>query len=538
MSILKPQTIVETSLPGEVGMRSRLIKAVTATTIAIAAIVTQPILTHSLESLTNVFPTTANAKNYLKINKIGTVQRVKLGWNKSMVVDLPTGAHDIMVANPRVADAITRTSKRLYVFAKQVGETNIFVFDAAGRQILSLDLAIERDIAGVEENIRKYVPGSNVKVEMINDNVILTGTVPTPQSATRVVELARVFVTGGEATTNQFDSESDNSSSGTTIIFEDDDRQSSQIVNLLQIEAEDQVYLKVTIAEIQRTIVKQLGINLSAAGALGGIVVGAVTDYTNVFNKNLSGTRLSASHTSGSDSIEALINAMDQAGVMRTLAEPTLTAISGETANFKVGGEYWISDGKDESEDGVTYNSRQVEYGVGLTFTPTVLSPGRISLKIKTEVSEPTSESSYSAPGAVNGFRGAVPSAPRVSIRRREADTTVELPSGGSMVIAGLVKDDVRQSISGFPGLRKIPVLGALFGSREFERYETELVIIVTPYLVRPVARQKLVRPDDNFFPASESAGIFLGQVNRIYGNADNKQPTTRYHGKVGFIYK
>ncbi len=505
-------------------MRSRFNKTLAVAVFAIAAVVLQP--------LTNVFPTSANAKNYLKINKVGTIQRVKLGWNKSMVIDLPTEAHDIMVANPRVADAITRTSKRLYVFAKQVGETNIFVFDAAGRQILSLDLAIERDIAGVEENIRKYVPGSNVKVEMINDNVILTGTVPTPQSATRVVELARVFVTGGEATTNQFDSETENNGTGTTIVFEDDSRQSSQIVNLLQIEAEDQVYLKVTIAEIQRTIVKQLGINLSAAGALGGIVVGAVTDYTNVFNKNLSNNGLSGFRTNGSDSIEALVNAMDQAGVLRTLAEPTLTAISGETANFKVGGEYTVSDGKTESEDGVTYQSRQVEYGVGLTFTPTVLSPGRISLKIKTEVSEPTSESSYNIP------RGSVSSAPIVSIRRREADTTVELPSGGSMVIAGLVKDDVRQSISGFPGLRKIPILGALFGSREFERYETELVIIVTPYLVRPVARQKLVRPDDNFFPASDSAGIFLGQVNRIYGNVDNKQPATRYHGKVGFIYK
>ncbi|MCP4182089.1 MAG: type II and III secretion system protein family protein [Hyphomicrobiales bacterium] len=506
-------------------MRFRFNKTLAVAVFAITAVVLQP--------LTNVSPTSANAKNYLRINKIGTTQRVKLGWNKSMVIDLPYDAHDIMVANPRVADAVTRTSKRLYVFAKQVGETNIFVFDAAGRQILSLDLAIERDIAGVEENIRKYVPGSNVKVEMINDNVILTGTVPTPQSASRVVELARVFVTGGEATTNQFDSQAV-SSSGTTIVVseERDDRQTSQIVNLLQIEAEDQVYLKVTIAEIQRTIVKQLGINLSAAGALGGIVVGAVTDYTNVFNKNLSGTGLSGFRANGSDSIEALVNAMDQAGVLRTLAEPTLTAISGETANFKVGGEYTISDGKTESVDGVTYQSRQVEYGVGLTFTPTVLSPGRISLKIKTEVSEPTSESSYSIP------KGAVSSAPIVSIRRREAATTVELPSGGSMVIAGLVKDDVRQSISGFPGLRKIPILGALFGSREFERYETELVIIVTPYLVRPVARQKLVRPDDNFFPASDSAGIFLGQVNRIYGNVDSKQPATRYHGKVGFIYK
>ncbi len=516
-------------------MRSRLSKTLALATFAISAVVAQPFLVNSKGPVSfAIFSSTAHAKNYLKVNRVGASQRIKLGWNKSMVIDLPADAHDIMVANPRVADAITRTSRRLYVFAKEVGETNIFVFDAAGRQILSLDLAIERDIVGVEENIRKYVPGSNVKVEMINDNVILTGTVPTPQAATRVVELARIFVTGGEATTNQFDQQAESSSGGTTIVFEDDERQTSQIVNLLQIEAEDQVYLKVTIAEIQRTIVKQLGINLSAQGTFGGIVSGAIGDYTNVLNKAISNTGLSGRYDHGGvgDHIEALIDAMDQAGVMRTLAEPTLTAISGETASFKVGGEYSVSDGKTESEDGVTYESRQVEYGVGLTFTPIVLAPGRISLKIKTEVSEPTSEGSYNIP------RGAVSSAPMVSIRRREADTTVELPSGGSMVIAGLVKDDVRQSISGFPGLRKIPVLGALFGSREFERYETELVIIVTPYLVRPVARQKLARPDDNFVPPSDAAGIFLGQVNRIYGSVDSNPPVGRYHGKVGFIYK
>ena len=512
-------------------MRSRLYKAIAIATFGVTAVLALPLL--SQHFATDLFAPIANAasKGYLKINKVGSSQRIKLGWNKSMVIDLPRDAHDIMVANPRVADAITRTSRRLYVFAKEVGETNIFVFDSKGRQLVSVDLVIERDIAGVEGHIRKYVPGSNVTVEMINDNVILTGTVPTPQAATKVVELARVFVTGGEATTNQFDSENESTGSGTTIVFEDDERQQSQIINLLQIEAEDQVYLKVTIAEIQRTIVKQLGINLSVAAGIGNIAVGAITDYTNIFSKSLSNTGLSGSYTNGSDNIEALINAMDQAGVMRTLAEPTLTAISGETASFKVGGEYNILDGISDGE----FSLNKVEYGVGLQFTPTVLAPGRISLKIKTEVSEPTAEGTFSAS---SGRSSLSPSIPFVSIRKREADTTVELPSGGSMVIAGLVKDDVRQSISGFPGLRKLPVLGALFGSREFERFETELVIIVTPYLVRPVARQKLARPDDNFTPPSDYAGIFLGQVNRIYGAADKTAPEGAYHGKVGFIFK
>ncbi|MEZ5799403.1 MAG: pilus assembly protein N-terminal domain-containing protein [Nitratireductor sp.] len=165
----------------------------------------------------------ADSKNYVKINAnaIGTNRRLNVGLNKSLVIDLPAEAHDILVANPEVADAITRTSKRIYVFAKQVGETNVFIFDNAGRQLLSIDLAIERDIDGLEAKIEKYVPGSDVKVEMVNDNVILTGTVPTPQASARAVELARIFVTGGEATTNAFNQNSSttNSGSGSTIIF-------------------------------------------------------------------------------------------------------------------------------------------------------------------------------------------------------------------------------------------------------------------------------------------------------------------------------
>ncbi|MEZ5790009.1 MAG: type II and III secretion system protein family protein [Nitratireductor sp.] len=479
----------------------------------------------------------ADSKNYVKINAnaIGTNRRLNVGLNKSLVIDLPAEAHDILVANPEVADAITRTSKRIYVFAKQVGETNVFIFDSAGRQLLSIDLAIERDIDGLEAKIEKYVPGSDVKVEMVNDNVILTGTVPTPQASARAVELARIFVTGGEATTNAFNQNSSttNSGSGSTIIFgSNEGRQESQIVNLLQIDGEDQVNLKVTIAEIQRTVVKQLGIDLSAVGSLGNMAFNVITDNPFILNKNFSNSQIRGTYTHDSNSITSIIHALDSTGVMRTLAEPSLTAISGETASFKVGGEYNISDGKDEADDGTTYTYKTVEYGVGLTFTPVVLSPGRISLKIRTEVSEPTSEGSYVIP------RGGNPAAPIPGIRRRETETTVELPSGGSMVIAGLLKDDVRQTASGFPGLRKLPVLGALFRSREFERYETELVIIVTPYLVRPIARQQLARPDDNFNPTADRAAIFLGRLNKIYGTAQGNLPAGRYHGNPGFIFQ
>lgn len=490
-------------------------------------------------------------KSYLKISEaaIGKSQSVKVGLNKSMVIDLPGDAHDILVASPGVADAITRTSRRIYIFAKQVGSTNIFIFDASGRQLLSIDLEIERDITGLEENLRKYVPGSDVTVEIVNDNIILTGTVPTPQASSRVVQFARAFISGGEATTNQFNSSfgTGAATNGGTIIFDQEARQESQIVNLMRIEAEDQVHLKVTIAEIQRTIVKQLGVDLAASGlTAGNIDLGLVTDNAFGLGAFTGGnSALGGRYTgSGGESIDGILRAMDQAGVMRTLAEPSLTAISGETASFAVGGEYKIPGeasssgpigqgipGFPSGTRAITYDS--INYGVSLSFTPVVLAPGRISLRIRTEVSEPTTEGSATV-GRFGSFAGV--SLP--GIRRREAETTVELPSGGSMVLAGLLKDDVRQAAAGFPGLSKIPVLGTLFRSRDFQRTESELVIIATPYLVRPVARQKLSRPDDNFQPSADGPANFLGRLNRVYGKVEGNLPEGRYHGKPGFILK
>lgn len=500
-----------------------------ASVIALSAVVAFSLPNSNFE------PSTAQAKskNYLKISKnaVGKTMRVNVGLNKSMVIDLPKDAHDILVANPKVADAITRTSRRIYLFAKQVGETNIFIFDASGNQLLSLDLKIEREVDGLAEYLKKYIPNSEIIVEIVNDNIILTGTVPTPQSAAKAVELAQIFVKGGAATTPG-DTVTGSGGSGFSIDFGDSDERQSQIVNLLKIDAEDQVTLKVTVAEIQRTIVKQLGIDLNAAGGLGGLTAGIIGDNPLSLGKAVSSSKLNLSGSLGSTSISSVVRALNQAGVMRTLAEPSLTAISGESASFKVGGKYQISNGKTEDDCAVEYQFKEVEYGVSLDFTPVVLSPGRISLKIATEVSEPTTEGSYTIP------RGCVEAATIPGVRTRQASTTVELPSGGSMVIAGLLKDDIRQTVSGFPGLSRIPIIGTLFRSREYQRYESELVIIVTPYLVRPVARQALARPDDNFNAASDSAAMFLGRVNRIYGTAQGSIPKGKYHGNPGFIFK
>jgi pilus assembly protein CpaC len=469
--------------------------------------------------------------NVQVVSTANGTQRIKLGLNKSVVVDLPADAYDILVANPAVADAVTRTARRIYLFGKQVGETNIFIFGANGEQIASLDLAIERDVAGLEDYLKRFIPNSDISIELLNDNVVLTGTVETPLDAARAAQLAQVFVSGGEATTGQFSQTAAGGAAagGVAINNPDQQRRESQIVNLLKIIGEDQVTLKVTVAEVSRSVMKQLGVNVLATNSSNGITWSALANtFTGL------GTPLSNSGASfTSPSLQGFLRAMEQSGVMKTLAEPTLTAVSGEKATFRVGGEFNMVNSisanvSDENRTGnTTYELAKVEYGIGLEFQPVVLSPGRISLKVRTQVSEPTTEGSVALSG------GNV-----ISIRKRLADTTVELPSGGSMMIAGLVRDDVRQAVNGLPGLSKVPVLGTLFRSRDFVRNETELVIIITPYLSKPTARTALAKPDDNFNPTGDGAAMFLGRVNRVYGTMKTNKPAGRYHGVVGYIYK
>ncbi len=225
---------------------------------------------------------------------------------------------------------------------------------------------------------------------------------------------------------------------------------------------------------------------------------------------------------------------------MRTLAEPSLTAISGEQAKFYVGGDFRLAGVQnvtfdDKNVPTVTRQTDTVEYGIELNFRPVVLSPGRISLKIETNVSEPTYEGNVVSG---NGNTTRLPGSTSLSIRKREASTSVELPSGGSIVIAGLVQDNVRQAMSGLPGASKVPILGTLFRSKDFIRNETELVIIATPYLVRPVARNQIARPDDNFNPENDAATFFMNRVNKVYGNNRQQVQAQPYQGSVGFIYK
>jgi pilus assembly protein CpaC len=428
-----------------------------------------------------------------------------LGIGKSIVVDLPRETKDVLVADPKIANAVVRSAKRAYLIGVAAGQTSVVFFDTDGQQIVSYDIEVGRDAAGVRAALRKMLPNAMLNVDAVGDSVVLSGTVANAADAQQVVEAASRLV--GDA---------------------------KKVVNGLIIMGREQVLLKVTVAEVQRNVLKQLGVDLSGAVAMGSFAIGTPTNpfvVNNPFtvqNQTISNTQVPFVGTlpNAAGSITATLRAMEQSGVLRTLAEPNLTAISGESAKFLAGGEFPVPAGQTcDPTNGCQIQIQFKQFGVGLDFTPVVLSEGRISLRIATEVSELTSE------GAIKLASISVP-----ALKVRRANSTVELPSGGSITMAGLLQEQTKQNINGFPGLMNLPVLGALFKSRDFQTGQTELVIIVTPYVVKPVARRELSRPDDGFADPADPATVLLGRINRVYGNPALGDPRRAYHGKVGFI--
>jgi pilus assembly protein CpaC len=429
---------------------------------------------------------------------------VALGTGKSIVIDLSRDVRDVLVSNPKIANAVIRSSRRAYLIGGDVGQTNIYFFDGDGRQIAGFDIAVTRDLNGVRGGLRHMFPSADLRVEGIGDGVVLTGNVASPVDSQRAFDLATRLV--GDP---------------------------SKVVNNLTIGGRDQVMLKVTVAEVQRNVIKQLGINMN--GSIGYGTFFPVTD--NPFSATgapLSNTHATLSVNSGRNFFNATLQAMEQAGVIRTLAEPTLTAISGESANFIAGGEFPIPSGYTCSQPSsgsasiCQYGIDFKKFGVSLNFTPVVLSEGRISLKVMTEVSDLSNENTLTLAGP--------PPVTIPSIQVRRTETTVEIPSGGALAMAGMIKDQTKQAINGVPALMDLPVLGALFKSREYINQKTELAVIVTPYVVRPVAPKDLSRPTDNFIDAADPAGMLLGKFNRLYGTTAGTDPGRTYYGKPGFI--
>ncbi len=412
-------------------------------------------------------------------------ETLNLSQNTGTLVRLGSPMSDVFVANDQIADIQVRSSTQLYVFGKSAGETTVYATDKSGRVVYAANVRVGTNVGSVGEMLRLAMPEANIQATPMNNLVLLTGTVASPTDVEEAQRLVQAYV--GEGT---------------------------QVVSRIRSATPLQVSLKVKIAEVSRSLVKQIGVNLLTRDGTGGFqfgvgqgnpgtfgtpAVGETPAVPKGFNVGATGTTLGfAGKLLGLDILSTL-NLSEADGLVTTLAEPTLTALSGETASFLAGGEFPIP--VSQSLGAVTVEYKQ--YGVGLAFTPIVLADGRISMRVRPEVSELSNEGSIT----LNGFE--VP-----ALTTRRAETTVELGSGQSFMIAGLLRNANTNNVDKAPFLGDLPILGALFRSTKYRRAETELVIVVTPYLVRPVSNQ-LALPTDGYRAPASGDMVLEGQTFR-----------------------
>jgi len=414
---------------------------------------------------------------------------VTLSIGEGRMVRLNGTMTDLFVANDAVADVQVRSPTQLYIFGKAAGNTTVYATDRAGRVVYSANVRVGQNLASVDQLVRTAMPDADIQATPLNGTVLLTGTVRQPADAEEAQRIVQAFV-------------------GTD----------TQVISRLRTATPQQVMLQVRIAEVSRSLVREIGANLLSRDTSGGFLfgigqgnAGSISTITSAnsdtglpqgatsyqFNFPENGTTLGAAgHLLGLDLLGTL-NLNENNGLVTTLAEPTLAALSGETASFLAGGEFPIP--ISQSLGAVTIEYKQ--YGVGLAFTPTVLADGRISLRVRPEVSQITDQGSV----RLNGFN--VP-----ALTTRRVETTVELGSGQSFMIAGLLNNTTNNSVNRAPWLGNLPIIGALFRSNRFQRSETELVVVVTPYLVHPVSANQIALPTDGYRNTDEVGRVLVGR--------------------------
>ena len=410
-----------------------------------------------------------------------------------------------MVPNPLVAEAMLHSPRRITIIGLAPGETDAVVLDNAGRTILSLRIRVDAGVSALQDTLSRVLPGSSVHAEAVNDSVILTGTVFSPGEADRASQVARAFVSSPD-----------------------------KIINMMTIEGSDQITVRARIVEVQRTAVKQLGLDATAvlASIGNGLTLTQAATFA-VSGSQLGGGTLSYQDSAGDgSSLSTSLRAFERAGLVRILAEPNITTANGESAEFLAGGEFPVPVGQETDGSSTKVTIEFKPYGVRLAVRPIVLSPGRISLQLSTEVSELTSLGAFT----LGGTSGNALVIPGLNVRR--ASNTVELPSGGSLMIAGLLREDTRQNIDKLPALGDLPVLGALFRSRDYLSGETELVIIVEAYIVSPTSPGRMQTPADGLRIANDAQTILFGQLNQHYGrpNVAADAADSGWSGPVGYV--
>lgn len=424
--------------------------------------------------------------------------------NRAVVVESDVPFAELSIANPGIADISTISDRTIYVLGKAPGRTTLTLLSAEGKLISNVDVHVTPDIAEFKERLAQILPNEKIEVRTANDGIVLSGTISSAARLDRALDLAKRYAP-------------------------------DRVSNLMVVGGTQQVMLKVRFAEMQRSVSKGISASMATGGNsgnwTGGTISGSNGNVNNIIGGGLVTTAaqgaLGLGFSSGSFQLGVLLEALESKGMVRTLAEPNLTALSGQEARFLAGGEYPIPVMQNGS--GTGGNSITVEYkpfGVELNFTPYVVDGDIINLQINAAVSSiDTSVSVPTGAGSqINGFK------------RRETTTTVEMRDGDSFAIAGLLQDDFRNSASQVPWIGDVPILGALFRSTDFLRNQSELVIIVTPHLVSPVRGEALALPTDRVRIPTESEMFLYGDMAKPARGAAGEVARQDFSSSYGYV--
>jgi len=433
----------------------------------------------------------------LQANSSGDSDQFELPLNKTRPIELDRAVRDVIIGNPEVADVVVRAPGQVYLIGRSVGETNVFLVDGKGALVRKLEVVVQPDGSAVEAALRQLLPKERISAKGVGNSVVLTGIASSDGAAAQAQQIARRFVP-----------------------------EDANIVNMITIGSEQQVLIKVKVAEIQKSVLKELGAsNILDPQTLGPLTLDLATAATGLSASTFAGILgISSADT------DTTFQLLETHGLLRTLAEPNLLAISGEPASMLAGGEYPVLAVSDDGDSG-TVSVEYKPFGVSLAFLPVVIAPGRIWLKVSTEVSALSAQNSVVVPFGDDSFQ-------ILGLSTRRANSTIELPSGGGIMIAGLLQNDITSSVNGVPGLMDLPILGTLFRSTSFQRNETELVILVNVMLAKPVDPDELATPTDGFAPSHDLDRYFLGKMQSLYVKRppEGSQPSEGPKGPIGYI--
>ncbi len=437
------------------------------------------------------------ARDAINITDKQPTETVTLSAGKGDVVQVSGNVADIMVSDPSIVEVGPVKNNQLYLIGLRIGDTNVLVFDKDGTLIKQIAVHVKASTSKLESNIKQLFPNEKISVDAIGDRITLSGTVSSADVAARARDIASRFVTNQQT-----------------------------VINNLTVTGNQQVMIHVKIVEVSRNVLNELGLATDIAGVSSGNFnfghttgSGAANSFGLTVDPSFGNGSLVYS-SGGTGPIQLMIHALERDGMVNTLAQPNLTAISGENARFLAGGEFPIPSQRDNNGN-ITYEYRP--FGISLAFKPIVLDKNRINLQISTEVSEVSSELTLQLPGI---------SVPSFTVRR--AETTVEMASGGSLMIAGLIESQAIERMNGLPGISSVPVLGALVRSESFNRNESELLVIISAYLVEPFAEKAAVRAAINDPKRVEPLNRALAESLAIsYGQTVNTYAQNRPFGYI-----